>query len=106
MKTKIVGIWLLAIMSIAGLGSFQALAQDWGIPPAEFQAIARKGFTDGVEGARKDYENHRPPDVNNRDEYRHPHGGSVAEREDYRRGFARGYQVGVAHMYQRGPGRY
>jgi hypothetical protein len=101
MKRKIAGIWLLAVMSITGLGALSAEAQDWRRPPAEYREIARRGFSDGMEGARRDYENHRPPDVRNREEYRHPH-GNEAEREDYRRGFARGYEVGVEHMYRRG----
>ena len=46
--------------------------QPWeGVPP-EFRAAQQRGFHDGVEGARKDFANHRPPNVNNRDEFRHP----------------------------------
>jgi hypothetical protein len=70
----------------------------WDAPPAEFRDIRRQGFHDGIEGARKDFDNHRRPDVNNRDEYRHPHVPRSA-RNDYREGFERGYQVGVAHLY-------
>jgi len=70
----------------------------WDAPPSEFRDIQRKGFHDGIEGARKDFQNHRRPDVNNRDEYRHPHVHS-SERNDYREAFERGYQVGVAHIY-------
>ena len=70
---------------------------DWENAPAEFQEAERKGYNDGVVGARKDYENHRRPDVNNRDEYRHPHVRSE-DRNDYREGFRRGYQAAVDHM--------
>jgi hypothetical protein len=77
-----------------------AFGQDhggWEEPPGEFREIQRKGFHDGVEGARKDFDNHRRPDVNNRDEYKHP---SVprGDREDYRDGFRRGYEAGVSHL--------
>jgi hypothetical protein len=75
----------------------------WDAPPQEYNPVAQRGFHDGMEGARKDYENHRQPNVNNRDEYRHPnvpHG----EREDYRMGFQRGYDAGVRHMMEGGPG--
>jgi hypothetical protein len=48
-------------------------------------------------GARKDYENHRTPSVNNRDEYRHPNVPRELRRE-YREGFERGYDTGVRHM--------
>jgi hypothetical protein len=70
----------------------------WDVPPPELDEVTRRGFHDGIEGAHKDYDNHRRPDVNNRDEFRHPH---VADRdkEAYRNGYARGYQTGVDHLY-------
>ena len=68
----------------------------WDAFPNEFNDIQRRGFHDGIEGARHDYENHRPPDVNNRDEYRHPHIGPEM-REAYRDGFRRGYDRAMAH---------
>ena len=43
------------------------------------QEIQRQGFRDGIEGARKDSDNHRRPNVNNRDEYRHPMFHAVSE---------------------------
>jgi len=79
-------------------------AQSWMAPPPEFAAAQQRGFHDGIEGAKKDYENHRPPNVENRDEYRNPHFIAPPDRRDYRFGFARGYQVAVRHMY--GPGPY
>jgi hypothetical protein len=76
-----------------------AIAQErWEAPPAELDEVARHGFHDGVEGARKDYGNHRRPEVHNREEFRHPH-VPERDREAYRRGFERGYQVGVDHLY-------
>lgn len=78
-------------------------AQSWMAPP-EFAEAQQRGFHDGIEGAKKDYENHRPPNVNNRDEYRNPHFIAPPDRRDYLFGFARGYQVAVRHMY--GPGPY
>ena len=74
----------------------------WENAPQEFREIQQRGFHDGIEGARKDFQNHRPPNVNNRDEYRHP-GVSGPDRHDYRESFRRGYQVGVQHIYGRGP---
>jgi len=70
---------------------------DWDAPPSEFRDIQRQGFHDGIEGARKDFDNHRAPNVNNRDEYRHPHVKPSA-RDDYREGFRRGYDVAMRHM--------
>jgi hypothetical protein len=69
----------------------------WDAPPAEFRDIQRQGFHDGIEGARKDFDNHRAPNVNNRDEFRHPH-VSPSAREDYREGFRRGYDVAMHHL--------
>jgi hypothetical protein len=70
---------------------------DWDAPPSEFRDVQRQGFHDGIEGARKDFDNHRPPNVENREEYRHPH---VAhdQREDYREGFRQGYERAMAHL--------
>ena len=75
----------------------------WDGPPQQYNDAQRRGFHDGIEGARKDFDNHRPPNVNNRDEYRHP---SVpgALRHDYRVGFREGYNVGVRHLMGGGPG--
>lgn len=70
---------------------------DWDRPPAEFREIQRQGFHDGIEGARKDFDNHRAPNVNNREEYRHPH-VSPSAREDYREGFRHGYDVAMNHL--------
>lgn len=69
----------------------------WDNAPSEFNDAQRRGFQDGMVGARKDYENHRQPNVNNRDEYRHPD-VPKALRTDYREGFQRGYDAGVRHM--------
>ena len=70
----------------------------WDAPPNEYRDIQRQGFHDGLEGARKDYDNHRRPDVNNRDEYRHPNVPSNV-RHDYREAFRAGYQRGVEHFF-------
>lgn len=70
---------------------------DWNAPPRNFNDIEQRGFHDGIEGARKDYGNHRRPDVNNRDEYRHPN-LPRDEWEDYREGFRRGYERGMSYL--------
>jgi hypothetical protein len=75
-------------------------AQDqggWDTPPAEFRDVQRQGFHDGIEGARKDFDHHRAPNVNNREEYRHPH-VDASVRDDYREGFRRGYDVAMQHL--------
>ena len=70
---------------------------DWNTPPNEFSDVQRRGFQDGMDGARKDYGNHRRPDVNNRDEYRHPPVPGHL-RDAYRQGFERGYNRAMSHL--------
>lgn len=74
--------------------------EEWATPPPELRGAEQQGFHDGIEGARKDAENNRPPNVNNRDEYRHP-GVPHRDRRAYREGFRRGYRVGVEHLMHR-----
>jgi hypothetical protein len=59
--------------------------------------IQRRGFQDGMDGARKDYDNHRRPDPNNRDEYRRPNVPDQLQRE-YREAFRRGYQQAMTQL--------
>jgi hypothetical protein len=54
--------------------------------------VRRRGFQDGAEGALKDFGNHRQPDPNNRDEYRHPDNVPYGMQDAYRDGFRRGYE--------------
>lgn len=72
---------------------------DWERMPPEFRAAQQRGFQDGIEGARRDFQNHRRPNVNNRDEFRNPGFIPGPDRRDYRFGFERGYESAVRHMY-------
>jgi ribosome modulation factor len=71
--------------------------RDWNTVPDWFNDAQRRGFQDGMDGAQKDYGNHRRPDVNNRWEYQHP---SLPPDmwDPYREGFRRGYQVAMSHL--------
>jgi hypothetical protein len=82
---------------VAPAAAFQDHDQNWETPPVEFREVQRQGYHDGIEGARKDYDNHRRPDVNNRDEYRHPH-VAPSLQGDYREGFRRGYETAMDHI--------
>lgn len=79
----------------------------WAVPPSQMQAAEQRGFREGVRGAYKDAQNHRQPNVNNRDEYRNPD-GPRRERRAYQQGFQRGYWTGVRHLmgYYNGPNPY
>ena len=99
----------LAMLAATGIASAQyyqpaprpVYAQTWDAVPPEFVAAQQRGFHDGIEGARKDFQNHRQPNVYNRDEYRNPKFIAAPDRRDYQFGFARGYAVAVHHMYGR-----
>ena len=69
----------------------------WDAPPNEFREYSRIGFREGIDGAHKDMENHRRPNVNNRDEFRHPHVPREV-RDDYR-----GYDAAWSHGGGFGP---
>ena len=72
-------------------GYYQQGPGGWDAPPSEFtRDIQRRAFGDGINGARHDAENHRPPNVMNRDEYRNYRG---PERRVYRQAFERGYRA-------------
>jgi hypothetical protein len=71
---------------------------DHWVAPDRFTEMQRRGFQEGVEGARKDFGNHRRPDVANRDEYRDPH---MPEQfwHEYREGFRRGYEMAASQLW-------
>jgi ribosome modulation factor len=79
--------------------------RDWDRPPDAWNDIQRRGFHDGIEGARRDIGNNRQPNVENRDEYRHPDNVPPEMRHAYRDAFRRGYQLGISH-FMNGPGQY
>jgi hypothetical protein len=114
MRTKGLAAIAVALMTISTTGAMMgqyygppsppqyAQGPSWEQVPPEFREAQQRGFHDGIEGAKKDFKNHRPPNVMNRDEFRNPHFISPPDREDYRMGFRRGYEVAVHHIY--GPG--
>jgi hypothetical protein len=76
----------------------------WDAPPSEFtRDIQRNAFRDGINGAQHDAENHRRPNVMNRDEYRNYRG---PERRVYRQAFERGYRAFWDHAGRGGPRPY
>jgi len=86
--------------AIAAASQAPAYVQDqggWDTPPSEFRDVQKQGFHDGIEGARKDFDHHRMPDVNNREEFKHPH-VDASLRDDYREGFRRGYDAAMHHL--------
>jgi len=110
MSIKRLALPVVACLFAAGFFSLQAPAvpvsspmpagiqeRGWDQPPQEFNEIQRRGFHDGIEGAHKDMDNHRAPDVNNRDEYRNANFPPEI-REQYREAFRRGYMSAINRM--------
>jgi hypothetical protein len=101
---------LLMILAAGGPGVAKSLAaplpaepaaygqEPWENAPREFNEIQRRGFRDGIEGAHRDFDNHRRPDVDNREEYRDPHAEREL-REAYRAAYRRGYEVAASHLW-------
>ncbi len=89
------GGWAVPGVSAAAAepGAFVQEGQ-WDVPPGEFSEEERRGFHDGVEGARRDFGNHRQPNVENREEYRRSDLPEV-----YRRAFRRGYETAASHLW-------
>ena len=73
----------------------------WDTPPGAYREFQRQGFHDGIEGARRDFEHHRPFTPENRDEYRRPHVPPQFYR-DYREAFREGYHRAVWNLYPGG----
>lgn len=93
----VAGLTSLRASSLSQVSANVQIGGGWDVPPQDLQETQRQGFHDGIEGARKDFGNHRQPNVNNRDEYRDPQ-LPREQREAYREGFRRGYDVGVSHL--------
>jgi Spy/CpxP family protein refolding chaperone len=69
----------------------------WDAPPQEFREIQRQGFHDGIEAARSDFQNQRPPNAERRNEFRNPPVPGHAH-DEYREGFRRGYDMAFSHF--------
>ena len=105
---------LLLILTLAFTlfaGEKDAFAQQYyGPPPFGYgqhdaeEAWEQRGVYDGIQGAERDFWNHRRPDVNNREEYRDPDSVPRWARHEYREGYRRGYYRRVRQIYY-GAGR-
>lgn len=73
----------------------------WDEPPSEYREAQRSGFHDGIEAARRDFENRRHKDADDHEAYRHPQ----VERNlvsDYRSAFREGYSRAMHHLKDEG----
>ena len=91
--------WMTTKAHAAPLAPAAGLYQEhaWDEPPEELRDVQRKGFHEGVEAARHDFDRHNHKDADDHDMYKHP----PVERElrnDFREGFRRGYSVAMDHL--------
>jgi hypothetical protein len=70
----------------------------WMQPPTEFKQMQRQGFHEGVQGAIKDFDHHRDPDLERHKEYVHPKHMDRSYVPDYRDGYRRGYNDAYKHL--------
>lgn len=69
----------------------------WDQPPDEYRDVQRQGFRDGIEAARRDFDQHTRKDVDDHERYRRPPvQGNM--QTDYRDGFRHGYDMAMRHM--------
>jgi hypothetical protein len=69
----------------------------WDQPPDEYRDVQRQGFHDGIEAARRDWDQHSHKDADDHERFRHP----PVDREfahDYRESFKHGYSEAMHHM--------
>jgi hypothetical protein len=100
-------IFLIPTLAVALFaGGKSALAQQYyGPPPFTYgqheaeEAWEQRGIYEGMEGAERDFGNHRRPNVDNREEYRDPDSIPGWARHEYREGFRRGYYLRVRQIY-------
>lgn len=70
----------------------------WDAAPRGYNDIQLRGYRDGIDGAQKDYGNHRRPNPNNRENYKHPHDVPHDLDRDYRAAFRQGYRRAFRHL--------
>jgi hypothetical protein len=97
---------MLSFVMLAGAGSAFAQRGYYDQPQAQRwqdgaqRGFADRGFQDGTVGADRDFQNHRRPDVNNRDEYRDPRFIPRWGQREYREAFRRAYYERVRQIYR------
>ena len=68
----------------------------WDAPPPEYHDAGRRGFHDGVDAVRNDFDAHRRLDPHRNPLFHHPPVPGPFH-DEYRNGFERGYNVGLQH---------
>ena len=82
---------LFLTFALVGCGHREVVAYEPAPPPAAYSEIARQGYHDGIEAARRDIAAGRGPNVERHPRFRRPPVPPPAI-EDYRHGFRSGYE--------------
>jgi len=69
----------------------------WDAFPDGYDDVRRNGFRHGIDSARDDFYNHKNPDIDRHDTYRHPDVPRDQKRP-FQEGFRRGYRVAWDHL--------
>lgn len=76
--------------------------RNWNREPDNYRDAQRQGFHEGMEAARRDYDQHRHADVDDHQMYKHPPVDGGDARRDFRQGFKEGYRRAMDHMRNEG----
>ena len=80
------------------LAQYQDQDRDWDRPPDNYRNDAqRRGFHEGIEAARHDFQDRRHADADDHEMYKHPPVEGDA-RHAFREGFKEGYRRAMEHM--------
>ena len=71
----------------------------WDSAPQDFGEFKKRGFHDGQNAARWDFDHHMQADVNQHEDYRNPHVPPEFARE-YQEGYRHGYDRAVQHFME------
>lgn len=104
MKKWLAAGTLLLCLALAGCSHPQPIYyQPPPPPPPAFREIAREGFHDGFEAARRDVADGRPLIFERHEKFHNPPVPREAY-EDYRDGFRRGYDAFISRLSAPRPG--
>lgn len=92
MKIRILGMATCLLLVLVAGCAHPVVVYSTPPPPAAFSEIARHGYHDGFEAARRDVARNLPPGVDKHPKFRNPPVPPPAF-EDYRHGFREGYEA-------------
>jgi hypothetical protein len=72
--------------------------RDWDRAPDGYRDAQRQGFHEGMEAARRDFDQHRHADADDHRIFKHPPVDGDDAKRDFREGFKEGYHRAMDHM--------